>query len=402
MAAVTERPTFLVARREFREATRATSFRVSLLISAAVLVAIIVIANLGGGESPERVVVAGPDAAARIEPIEQLGEAVGVGVEVTTASDDEAAAAAVRDGDADVAISADGSRLTTDEPLDLAGDSQLARVVNVVRANLALDNGLRAVGLSPEQAAEVRDSPPPAMDSLRPASTDEVDPARRATATVTNILLFILLQTYGQWVVTAVSREKESRVVEVLLAMIRPRQLLIGKVTGIGTVALLHAIVLIVAALVAARIMDVPIAVGVNPGDLALAAVWFVLGYSLYCGAYAAAGSLVSRVEDAQTVAFPVMLPLLFGYIVSFSVVSGASTLMWVLAFIPFTAVVAMPTLYAIGEAPLGAVFLSMAITVVTIVIVARVAARIYERSVLRSGRRVSWRQALRATPDLH
>ena len=110
----------------------------------------------------------------------------------------------------------------------------------------------------------------------------------------------------------------------------------------------------------------------------------------------------MSRVEDAQTVAFPVMLPLLFGYIVSFSVVSGASTLMWVLAFIPFTAVVAMPSLYAIGEAPLGAVFLSMAITVVAIVVVARVAARIYERSVLRSGRRVSWRQALRATPELH
>ena len=101
---------------------------------------------------------------------------------MTTAPDDAAAAAAVRDGDADVAVSADGSRLTTDEPLDLAGDSQLARVVNVVRANLALDNGLRAAGLSPEQAAEVRESPPPAMDALRPASTDEVDPARRATA----------------------------------------------------------------------------------------------------------------------------------------------------------------------------------------------------------------------------
>ena len=81
-----------------------------------------------------------------------------------------------------------------------------------------------------------------------------------------------------------------------------------------------------------------------------------MLGYALYCGAYAAAGSLVSRVEDAQSVAFPVMLPLLFGYIVSFSAAGGASTLLWVLAFFPPTAVVAMPTLYAIGEAPVWAV----------------------------------------------
>ena len=50
--------------------------------------------------------------------------------------------------------------------------------------------------------------------------------------------------------------------------------------------------------------------------------------------------------------AFPIMLPLLFGYIVSFSAAGGASTLLWVLAFIPPTAVVAMPTLYAIGDAP--------------------------------------------------
>ena len=217
-----------------------------------------------------------------------------------------------------------------------------------------------------------------------------------ATATITNILLFLLLQTYGQWVVTAVTREKASRVVEVLLAVIRPRQLLVGKVIGIGTVALVHAAVLIAVALVTTRVMDVDIASGIAVGDLLLAAAWFVLGYALYCSAYAAAGSLVSRVEDAQTVAFPIMLPLLFGYIVSFSVADGANTLVWVLAFIPPTAVVAMPTLYAVGEAPLWAVGVSMALTVAAIVAVGLLAARIYERSVLHAGRKLSWREALR------
>ncbi len=399
---LSDRPTALVALREIREATRATTFRVTLILSAIALAAIIVIANLDrDGNEVERIVVAGPDAAARVEAIEQLGQAVGVDVEVAAAADDAAATAAVADGDADVAVSADGTSLTTQEELDLGDGSELSNLVNVLRADLALDNGLRAAGLSADEAAAVRATPPPDVVAIETAPADEVDSQRVATATITNILLFLLLQTYGQWVVTAVTREKASRVVEVLLAVIRPRQLLVGKVIGIGTVALVHAAVLIAVALVTTRVMDVDIASGIAVGDLLLAASWFVLGYALYCSAYAAAGSLVSRVEDAQTAAFPIMLPLLFAYIASFSVADGANTLVWVLAFIPPTAVVAMPTLYAVGEAPLWAVGVSMALTVAAIVAVGLLAARIYERSVLHAGRKLSWREALRRPNEI-
>jgi ABC-2 type transport system permease protein len=237
--------------------------------------------------------------------------------------------------------------------------------------------------------------------SVQSEDADEVDSSRIATATITNILLFIMLQTYGQWVLTGVTREKASRVVEVLLSVITPRQLLVGKVLGIGLLALAHAAVLIVTAFVTTRVMGVDLTDGIALGDLALAGVWFVLGYGLYCSAYAAAGSLVSRVEDAQSVAFPVMLPLLFAYLVSFSAAGGASTLLWVLAFIPPTAVVAMPTLYAIGEAPLWAMAVSMALTVAAIFLVAALAATIYERSVLHSGKRLGWKEAIRRPREI-
>jgi ABC-2 type transport system permease protein len=159
--------------------------------------------------------------------------------------------------------------------------------------------------------------------------------------------------------------------------------------------------VLIVTAFVTARIMGVDLTAGVSAGNLAVAAVWFVLGYALYCSAYAAAGSLVSRVEDSQSVAFPIMLPLLFGYIASFSAAGGASTLLWVLAFFPPTAVVAMPTLYAIGAAEPWMVLVSMGLTVVAIVLVAIVAAKIYERSVLHTGRKLSWKEAFGRQPEI-
>ena len=128
-------------------------------------------------------------------------------------------------------------------------------------------------------------------------------------------------------------------------------------------------------ALVATRVMGADITDGIRLGDLAIFLVWFALGYALYSGTFAAAGSLVSRMEDAQTVAFPLMLPLLFGYIVSFSAVDGANTLVWILAFIPLTSVVAMPTLYALGEASLWAVAVSMLITALGVVVVAMAAA---------------------------
>ncbi len=390
-----ERPSWLVAKREIREATRATAFRVSVILSAVALAAIIVIANLGGGPNTTDVVVVGPADQARVDSVEALGRQTGLRLDVTTAPDDTAASKQVDDGTADVAVSADGTAITTRKPVDLAADSDLAAVVGLLRTALTLDNSLRAADLTPQQMTDVRNATPPTLSALHPENADKVDARKVAAAAVTNILLFLMLQTYGQWVLQGVTREKSSRVVEVLLAMITPRQLLVGKIAGVGIVALIHAAVLILVALVTARVMGVDLTSGVSASNLLLTAVWFLLGYGLYCGAYAAAGSLVSRVEDSQSVAFPVMLPLLFGYFASFTAAGGASTLLWVLAFFPPTAVVAMPTMYAIGAAEAWMVPISMALTVVTIALVANLAARIYERSVLHSGRKLSWKEAL-------
>jgi ABC-2 type transport system permease protein len=397
-----ERATSLVASREIREAMRARSFRISIILSAAALAAIIIIAKVAGGDNDRSVdvVVAGPAASETAPAIQQLGDTVGIRFDVTTAPDDSAARAAIADGDADVAVLTGGKGLTTDRPVDLTDTSTLATGVNILRANLALENGLQAVGLNEAEVARVRATQPPPVDSVRPADRS-TDTSRAGVALVTNILLFLMLQTYGSWVLTAVTREKASRVIEVLLAVIRPKQLLIGKTVGIGSVALVHAFVLIAVAFVTTRAVGADITGGLRAGDLIVGAIWFLLGYSLYCGVFAAAGALCARVEDAQAYAFPVMIPLLFGYLASFSAASGANTLLWILAFVPPTAVLAMPSLYAIGAAPLWAVALSMLITALTVVLVVNVAAKIYERSVLRTARKIGWREAFRARSEI-
>src|SRR4051794_32693413 len=98
---VRDRPTAMIAEREIREATRATAFRVTLVISAVALAAIIVVANLGSrGPGTEHVVVSGADAPTRADGVERLGQAAGIDVRVTTSPDDGAARATVDAGDA--------------------------------------------------------------------------------------------------------------------------------------------------------------------------------------------------------------------------------------------------------------------------------------------------------------
>ena len=123
---------------------------------------------------------------------------------------------------------------------------------------------------------------------------------------------------YGNLVLTGVAEEKSSRVVEVLLARMPARNLLAGKVAGIGLLGFAQFAVTALAALVAALAVHPAGIPAVSGGVLAWVIVWFVLGYALYAMAYGALGSLASRAEDAANIAAPVSYVLGAAYFVSF------------------------------------------------------------------------------------
>ena len=186
---------------------------------------------------------------------------------------------------------------------------------------------------------------------------------------------------------------------EVLLATVRPVQLLAGKVLGIGVVALLQAVSLVAFALVLAQVVGSSLVHGAAPLVVAATLVWLVLGYAFYSWLYAAAGSLAERQDQVQSLALPLSAPLIFGYIVSLIGVSSghASLLVKVLAYLPPTAPFAMPALVGFGEATWWEFLLSVVMSVVCTVLVALVAARIYRTAVLRTGRRVRLRELVPA-----
>lgn len=259
----------------------------------------------------------------------------------------------------------------------------------------ALAAQLTARGLDPRTVAAAVAHASIHVHSLTPPSTGTTQ--RLVIALMVGIVLFVSLQTYGLQVAQGVAEEKESRIVEILLATLRPGQLLLGKVVGIGLVGLLQlAIIGAIALLLIARTHVVTIP-AFGAADIAGGLLWFVLGYSLYAILFAAAGSLVSRVQEVQMATLPVIMALIVGYLAGFAVVlpdpgSPAST---VLSMVPFLAPVLMPERLATGDALAWQVVLAVALTLVAIGAATWLASRIYSNSVLKIGARVRLGEAL-------
>jgi ABC-2 type transport system permease protein len=194
-----------------------------------------------------------------------------------------------------------------------------------------------------------------------------------------------------------VMEEKTSRVVEVLLAAVRPVRLLAGKVLGIGSVAFAQATLIVAFALVLASSVGSDLLKGTAPLVVVSTLLWLVLGFAFYCWVYAAAGSMASRQAQVQSLAFPLSLPIIFGYVTSLTAASSsnASSLIKVLAYLPPTAPFAMPVLVGLGAVTWWEFTASAALSVVCTVAVARLAASVYQRAILHTGRRVQLREVL-------
>jgi ABC-2 type transport system permease protein len=202
------------------------------------------------------------------------------------------------------------------------------------------------------------------------------------------LALYGQLFAYGYWVAAGVIEEKSSRVVEVLLATVRPSQLLRGKILGIGVLGLLQLFTIGAAGLLAGIVLgtlDFPTGALATIG---LVIVWFVLGYFFYAGLFACAGSLVSRQEDLQSTMTPLTIVIVGSFFIGINAVQNPdSTLATVASLLPPSAPLVMPTRIVLGEARLAEALLSAAISIAATIALIPVATRVYSRAVLRTGK---------------
>jgi ABC-2 type transport system permease protein len=195
-----------------------------------------------------------------------------------------------------------------------------------------------------------------------------------------------------------VVEEKATRIVEILLATIRPSQLLAGKVIGIGLVGLLQISIVAAATLVVASLAHAVSIPALSAPSILGDVAWFLLGFGFYATAFAALAATVSRQEEVGSATAPMGFFLLGGYLMVFFVVlpHPTSTLSTILSILPPFAAILMPVRIATGAATAGQVLLAVALLFVAIAGLARVAGRIYANSILHLGRRVRFGDAFR------
>jgi ABC-2 type transport system permease protein len=241
---------------------------------------------------------------------------------------------------------------------------------------------------------------PPAPEltavTLRPPEKKTTD-AKTLTAYAGALLLLTTLSLYGQWVLTGVVEEKSNRVVELILATVRPRHLMAGKVIGIGLLGLGQVALVggLTAVLLASGLFDAPTSIA---GNLLLVIPWFALGFALYAVAYAAAGALASRQQDASSagtaVTYTLLTAFLLGYFALASDMNGL--LANLLTIFPLTAPLVLPARSILIGVPLWEHVLAVVLVLMTIYALVRLAGRIYAQGLLRSGPRIDLHTAIR------
>lgn len=382
--------TGLVAMREIRERVRGRTFRVVTAILFAAVAAAVVVPTLGGSPTgPTAVGVVASTPALELQ-IRSVAAATRLTVRLVDEPSNAAARAGIDSGAVTLVVDA-GTGLLVKQPVSASDTSRQAQFVRALALQLGVEEAFRSAGLTPAQAATVSHARALPVHSLRPS---KVRTTAEATSLIGVILIFIVLTQYLTWTLIGVMEEKANRVVEVLLATVRPMQMLTGKLLGIGTVALVQAGALVAFALLLAEAVGSSILHGAAPQVLASTFVWLVLGYALYSWLYAAAGSTAERQDQVQALALPLSAPLILGYVVSLTATAGGSPSLFVkvLAYVPLTSPFAMPVLVGIGAVAWWQFVLSVVLSILATVVVAFVATQVYRRAVLRTGGRVRLR----------
>lgn len=210
------------------------------------------------------------------------------------------------------------------------------------------------------------------------------------------MIIYITILVYGVMVMRGVIEEKQSRIIEVLLSSVRPFELMLGKIIGIGAVGLTQYFIWAICGLGISTIAALPaLASGavkmphVSATQLVFFVVYFLLGYFLYATFYAMVGSVVSNEEDGQQMQMPVTMTIVVPVMVSTLVMRNPDSLTsTILSLIPFFTPVLMFLRIGLQMPPWWQIALSIVLMLSTILGAVWIASKIYRVGVLMYGKR--------------
>lgn len=240
--------------------------------------------------------------------------------------------------------------------------------------------------------------------SLAPAAApDEDNPMTMWVPYTVTLLYYILIISSATLLVNGLSKEKENRILEILLTSASPRQLLTGKIIALGAVGLLQTILwggtTYILLNLSGRALNLPSEIRLPPEFLAWGVIFFLLGYAVYAALMAGLGALAPNLREASQVTFLILLPLMVPLFFSNTVFAEAphGALATGLSLFPLTAPVAMMAHLSVGgvagwQPPLAALLLAA-----TAVLVVRAVAGMFRAQAMLSGQPLKVKTYLRA-----
>ncbi len=313
----------------------------------------------------------------------------------------------------------DGFLIISDATVDSGKAEYRADNVSSFATNGALDNALTELvnaarleraGVDPEVVKRARVQISLATHKVGGAASGASAAQSFSLAYFMAFILYFAILVYGINVMSSVLEEKTSRVVEVLVSSLRPFQLMLGKVLGVGAVSIFQFLIwgLSGRLLFAQRqrlmgasptaedngIFTVP---HITAETALVFVAYFIGGFLLYSAMFAAVGAMSSNEQEARQTQQPVMYLLVASYLSMFAMINDpGSTLSVTLSLIPFSSPIAMPVRWAAGNLPMSEVALSLAILFVSIIGVTWIASRIYRVGILMTGKRPSIKELVR------
>jgi len=327
-----------------------------------------------------------------------VADATGMNVEVLPPyATLEAATEALRNGDIAAVVVGDP---LNDPEVQVIADSTLGSGLQGLFTQIAQQSAfareITALGGDPSQVAAGLAAAQISVTYLNPPPPTDV--GQLITAMATGILLYMAMLLGGQYVAQGVVEEKASRVVEVLLATVKPWQLLAGKIIGIGIIALGQLFLILAATFAAVRFTGILALTNVAFGrTLIWSIIWALVGYITFSVLMAAMASLVSRQEEIGSVITPVVMLMMIPYILGVAVLPNDPTnhLASILSYIPLMSAMLMPIRVALGAVSTSQVLLSLLISLAALPIFLWIAAKIYRGAILHTGGRLKLKDAI-------
>jgi ABC-2 type transport system permease protein len=206
-------------------------------------------------------------------------------------------------------------------------------------------------------------------------------------------LFYVFLATSSNILLKSVSSEKENRTIEVILLSVSPKQLLVGKVVGLGIASLLQTMMWIAAFYVIMRIngyaFDLSDAARIPLSVLGWTLVFFSLGFAVYGSLMAGVGALVPKIKEANHASYVAIAPLIVAYAVALLAPLAGAANSWlpvVLSMFPLTAPVVMMMRVTTGEVPVWQLLVSVSLLMVTAYVIVTAVAAMFRAQYLLSG----------------